>query len=145
MNPALTYDPNLTTLYVLESWSSANGLLRMSTISGAVGSEVLSTGVALPAAPQPWQAVEPAINFAPQLGSANRIDMDDDRLDWTVYRNGSLWTAQTVSCRPVARRIDARCSGGRSTLRRATSAVFSNSGGSTIRPRRDSSPIRRSG
>ncbi|MGZ6227123.1 MAG: Ig domain-containing protein [Candidatus Binataceae bacterium] len=96
MNPALTYDPNLTTLYVLESWSSANGLLRMSTISGAFGSEVLTAGVALPAAPQPWQAVEPAINFAPQLGSANRIDMDDDRLDWTVYRNGSLWTAQTV-------------------------------------------------
>ena len=95
MNPALTYDPNLATLYVLESWSSANRLLRMSTITGAVGSEVLTTGVALPAAPQPWQAVEPTVNFAPQLGSTNKIDTDDDRLDWTVYRNGSLWTAQT--------------------------------------------------
>ena len=39
MKPALTYDPNLATLYILESWSSANGLLRMSTITGAVGSE----------------------------------------------------------------------------------------------------------
>ena len=96
MNPALTYDPNLATLYVLESWSSANGLLRMSTITGAVGSEVLTTGVALPAAPQPWQAVEPTVNFAPQLGSTKKIDTDDDRLDWTVYRNGSLWTAQTI-------------------------------------------------
>jgi len=96
MNPALTYDPNLATLYLLESWSSANGLLRMSTITGAVGSEVLTTGVALPAAPQPWQAVEPTINFAPQLGSSQKIDTDDDRLDWTVYRNGSLWTAQTI-------------------------------------------------
>ncbi len=96
MNPALTYDPNLPTLYLLESWSSANGLLRMSTITGAVGSEVLTTGVALPASPQPWQAVEPTLNFAPQLGSTRDIDMDDDRLDWTVYRNGSLWTAQTV-------------------------------------------------
>jgi hypothetical protein len=96
MNPALTYDPNLATLYLLESWSSANGLLRMSTITGAVGSEVLTTGVALPAAPQPWQAVEPTINFAPQLGSTKDIDTDDDRLDWTVYRNGSLWTAQTI-------------------------------------------------
>ncbi len=83
MNPALTYDPNLATLYLLESWSSANGLLRMSTITGAVGSEVLTTGVALPAAPQPWQAVEPTINFAPQLGSTKNIDTDDDRLDWT--------------------------------------------------------------
>jgi hypothetical protein len=96
MNPALTYDPNIATLYVLESWSSANGLLRMSTITGAVGSEVLTAGVALPATPQPWQAVEPAINFAPQLGSSRDIDTDDDRLDWTLYRNGSLWTAQTV-------------------------------------------------
>ena len=68
----------------------------MSTITGAVGSEVLTVGVALPAATQTWQAVEPTINFAPQLGSAKRIDTDDDRLDWTVYRNGSLWTAQTI-------------------------------------------------
>jgi hypothetical protein len=86
MNPALTYDPNLATLYLLESWSSANGKLRISTITGAVGSEVLTSGVALPTAPQPWQAVEPAINFAPQLGSIRNIDTDDDRLDWTVYR-----------------------------------------------------------
>ncbi len=96
MNPALTYDPNLATIYLLESWSSANGLLRMSTITGAVGSEVLTTGVALPTAPEPWQAVEPTLNFAPQLGSTEDIDTDDDRLDWTVYRNGSLWTAQTI-------------------------------------------------
>ncbi|HVA39079.1 MAG TPA: Ig domain-containing protein [Candidatus Binataceae bacterium] len=96
MNPALTYDPNIATLYLLESWSSTNGLLRMSTITGAVGSEVLTVGVALPAAPQPWQAVEPTLNFAPQLGSTEDIDTDDDRLDWTVYRNGSLWTAQTI-------------------------------------------------
>ncbi len=96
MNPALTYDPNLATLYLLESWSSANGLLRMSTITGPVGSEVLTVGIAVPAAPQSWQAVEPALNFAPQLGSTMDIDTDDDRLDWTVYRNGSLWTAQTV-------------------------------------------------
>jgi hypothetical protein len=96
MNPAVTYDPNLATLYLLESWSSANGRLRISTITGAVGSEVLTSGVALPTAPQPWQAVEPAINFAPQLGSTRHIDTDDDRLDWTVYRNGSLWTAQTI-------------------------------------------------
>ena len=96
MNPALTYDPNLATPYVLESWSSANGLLRISAISGAVGSEVLTTGIALPDAPQPWQAVEPTLNFAPQLGSTRDIDTDGDRLDWTVYRNGSLWTAQTI-------------------------------------------------
>ena len=68
----------------------------MSTITGAVGSEVLTTGVALPTSPQPWQAVEPTLDFAPQLGSTKDIDMDDDRLDWTVYRNGSLWTAQTI-------------------------------------------------
>jgi hypothetical protein len=65
MNPALTYDPTLATLYLLESWSSTNGLLRMSTITGAVGSEVLTTGVAFPTAPLPWQAVEPTLNFAP--------------------------------------------------------------------------------
>jgi hypothetical protein len=96
MAPALTYDANLATMYLTESWSSINGQLRISTITGAVGSEVLTTSVAFPTAPQPWQAVEPTLNFAPQLGTTNLIDLDDDRLDWSVYRNSSLWTAQTI-------------------------------------------------
>jgi hypothetical protein len=144
MNPALTYDPNLSTLYLLESWSSANGLLRMSTITGAVGSEVLTIAVALPAASEPWQAVEPTTNFAPQLGSAKDIDPT-----MTGWIGRSIVTARCGRRRPSsypppARLIDARCSGGRSTPRQATWAESNSAGESTTRPRRSSSRTRRS-
>ena len=69
--------------------------LRIRTITGAVGAEVLTTGVAFPKAAKGWQDAA-AENFAPQLGSTARIDTDDDRIENCVYRNGSLWAAQTV-------------------------------------------------
>ena len=49
-----------------------------------------------PHAAKGWQDSAPLTNFAPQLGSTARIDTDDDRIGNCVYRNGSLWAAQTV-------------------------------------------------
>jgi hypothetical protein len=70
--------------------------LRISTITGPVGSEVLTTGVAFPKASSGWQDSAPLTNFAPQLGSSSKIDTDDSRIMNCVYRNGSLWAAQTA-------------------------------------------------
>ncbi len=94
--PATTYDPNLLTMYLLESSSSGSAKLRLDTITGAVGSEVLTTGAAYPIGSSAWQSFSPTLNFAPQLGSASLIDTDDDRLQSCVYRNGSLWASHTV-------------------------------------------------
>ena len=94
--PALTYDPNLATMYLLESSSGGSAKLRLDTITGAVGAEVLTTGVAFPIGSAAWQSFSPTLNFAPQLGSASLIDTDDDRLQSCVYRNGSLWASHTV-------------------------------------------------
>jgi hypothetical protein len=93
--PAVTHDNTLATEYLVGNWSGAGGTLRISTITGAVGAEVLTTGVAFPKAAKGWQDAG-AENFAPQLGSSARIDTDDDRIENCVYRNGSLWAAQTV-------------------------------------------------
>ncbi|MGC2275358.1 MAG: hypothetical protein WA571_05040 [Candidatus Binatus sp.] len=93
--PAVTHDSTLATEYLVGNWSGAGGTLRISTITGAVGAEVLTTGVAFPKAAKGWQDAA-AENFAPQLGSTARIDTDDDRIENCVYRNGSLWAAQTV-------------------------------------------------
>ena len=93
--PAVTHDNALATEYLVRNWDGANGTLRISTITGAVGAEVLTTGVAFPKAANSWQDAG-AENFAPQLGSTARIDTDDDRIENCVYRNGSLWAAQTV-------------------------------------------------
>ena len=98
--PAITYDNTLSTMYLLETWdgnSGGQGRLRLSTITGSVGAEVLTSGVAFPASPAPWSDFPPGFtDFAPQLGSEHKIQTNDSRMGNLVYRNGSLWCAQTV-------------------------------------------------
>ena len=95
--PAITYDDALATMYLVEDWDGnrgGTGYLRISTITGAVGSESLDVGVVFPSAAG-WGSYAPE-DFAPQLGSTDKIQNNDSRMQNTVYRNGSLWCAQTV-------------------------------------------------
>ena len=94
--PALTYDNTIGTEYLLELWNGSIGQLRLSTITGPLGSEVLTVGVAFPSTGAIWQEGAGVTNFAPQLGSALRIDLDDTRILNCVYRNGAVWAAQTI-------------------------------------------------
>ncbi len=94
--PAVTHDNALATEYLVRNWNGPAGTLRVSTITGAVGSEVLTTGVAFPAVATGWQDYVGITNFAPQLGSTSGIDTDDSRIGNCVYRNGFLWGAQTA-------------------------------------------------
>jgi hypothetical protein len=93
--PAVSYDNTLTTEYLLEVSNASGGQLRMSKITGTVGNEVLTAGIAFPGSGA-WRANAGVTNFAPQLGSSTRIDTDDDRILNCVYRNGSLWAAHTI-------------------------------------------------
>ncbi|MGE5693457.1 MAG: thrombospondin type 3 repeat-containing protein, partial [Candidatus Zixiibacteriota bacterium] len=101
ITPALTYDTTVTTMYMLEDWVGnfgGNGFLRLSTITGPVGAEVYTPGVAFPSTPNSWEDI-PGIgfaDFAPQLGSARKIMCNDARAQNTVYRNGFLWCAHTI-------------------------------------------------
>jgi hypothetical protein len=94
--PAVTYDNTIATEYLLELWNGSIGQLRLSKITGSVGSEVLTTGIAFPATGAIWQENAGVTNFAPQLGSASKIDLDDARILNCVYRNGAVWAAQTI-------------------------------------------------
>ncbi len=98
--PAVTYDNTLSTMYIIENWngnSGGNGFLRLSTITGAVGSEVLTLGIAFPSTSNPWDNGPPTGNdFAPQLGSTHKINIGDAVVQNAIYRNGSLWCVQTV-------------------------------------------------
>jgi hypothetical protein len=94
--PATTMDPDLSTMYLLEPSNSGSGKLRIDTITGPVGSEVLTTGAAYPTGPSAWQTFSPVTNFAPQRGSNENIDTEDGRIQSCVYRNGSLWASHTV-------------------------------------------------
>ena len=98
--PALTYDASLGTEYLLEHYDAAGGKLRLSKITGPAGAEVVSVGIAYPigapyADPPPYLiGFEPG--FAPQLGTAVKIWTGEVDIKNLVYRNGSLWAAQTV-------------------------------------------------
>ncbi len=97
--PAHTYDNSISTIYMMQDWngnSAGTGYLRLYTITGAVGSEIVTPGAFIPTA-NPWQSNSSGSdNFAPQLGTAQKINANDSRIQYLVYRNGSLWTTQTV-------------------------------------------------
>ncbi|HTC95424.1 MAG TPA: hypothetical protein VK699_18400 [Terriglobales bacterium] len=97
--PAVTYDNTLSTLYVLQEFNgnfNGNGFLQLLTITGPVGSETLTTGPFI-STPNPWDDFVPPIgDFAPQLGSINKINTFDARITNLVYRNGTLWAAQHI-------------------------------------------------
>ena len=94
MSPSITYDTNLTTEYLIEDWDNTAGKLRLSTITGAIGAEVLTTGISFPTT-SPWDFGGSG-DFLPQLGISRRMDGGDSRIQNLVFRNGKLWTTHTV-------------------------------------------------
>ncbi|MGH7986511.1 MAG: hypothetical protein ACREQX_09545 [Candidatus Binataceae bacterium] len=99
--PTVTYDNSVPTEYLIESYNygtTAPGAseLRLSEITGAVGSEVLDLGAAYPYTANGWQSYAPTTNFAPQSGTTTGIDTGDDRILSCAYRNDAIWAAQTV-------------------------------------------------
>jgi hypothetical protein len=94
--PAATYDNALATEYLLQTFSSSGGQLRLYQITGAVGSESFGA-VGVVTSPQAWVPMPAGrADFAPQLLSANKIQNNDARMQRPVYRNGSIWAAHTI-------------------------------------------------
>ncbi len=95
--PSLTYDNSHNTVYLAESYNgnfSGSGYIRLFTLTGSVGSEVLSSGT-YASTPNPWEWGT-GTDFAPQLGSSSKIRCNDDRMLNCIYRNGSVWLAHSV-------------------------------------------------
>ena len=93
--PALTYDMAQPDLFMVEEWNGGFGLLRVSKLSGPVGSPALSV-VSFPAGPSTWDAFPTPSDQAPQAGSTQRISTNDARIQNLVFRNNTLWAAHTV-------------------------------------------------
>jgi hypothetical protein len=97
--PVLTGDPDLDVAYLVGlsgSGDTRNGL-RVYTVSGQVGAEVLGIG---PVVTGPsWENVPAGGLFAntlPQLGTTNKIAPFDSVILSAVYRNGAIWAAHNV-------------------------------------------------
>ncbi len=96
--PAVSYDSAVATLHLAQRWngnSGGSGFLRLYTITGAIGSEVFTAG-GFPSTTTPWATSPPTLDFAPQLGTASKIAVNDDRMHGVVFRSGSIWATHSV-------------------------------------------------
>ena len=110
--PATTMDPSLEKLYLVKSWngsyaetaaSKPEGLLRLFTLSGAVGSEQLTPGSFINTGqetfdpPFTWaDSLVSGADLGIQNGTTHRIQLGDSRIQSVLYRGGTVWCSQTV-------------------------------------------------
>ncbi|MCX6291170.1 MAG: proprotein convertase P-domain-containing protein, partial [Bacteroidetes bacterium] len=94
--PAITYDNAISTEYLTQTWDGSTGSIQLYTITGAVGSEVLtSVGYSTTTNYWDWGQATGA-DFAPQATVSNKFQCNDDRMLSCVYRNGAIWCAHTI-------------------------------------------------
>jgi hypothetical protein len=98
--PAATYDNSLGTLYLARNWngnSNGTGFLRISSVSGAVGSETYTAAGPFVQTSNVWDFKPPnEEDFAPEMATTRKIQNGDARILNVVYRNGSIWAAQNA-------------------------------------------------
>ncbi len=95
--PTITYDATLENIFCVETWNGTaggGGQLRLSKITGAVGSEAYSI-VGFPTSTGlRWQSSGAGgADFAPQLGTTNKVQTNDDRIFSAEYINNRIWTS----------------------------------------------------
>jgi hypothetical protein len=92
LQPAITYSPTETTLYLVEPLAGTSATYRFWALNG-------STLTLVGGAPRtnplgPWSNAGPA-NVLPQQDERG-IDSGDSRIGNAVFRNGHVWYAQTI-------------------------------------------------
>jgi hypothetical protein len=91
-SPVVSFDKTEPTMYVVEDFTDRT--LRISTITGPVGQERFNIGTATAISPDAWSFNGNEI--APQKGTTKLIENNDARIINSVFRDGTIWTAQTV-------------------------------------------------
>ena len=102
--PAITHSATETNLYMVanidgnyEGGYAVLGLSRIYPKGGDVDDPVLEARYSFPNLNQPFDTyLTDRLDFAPQLGSEQKIQTNDGRIQNAVFRNGSLWTTHTA-------------------------------------------------
>jgi hypothetical protein len=99
--PAITLDNSMSTEYLVSNWNGnfgGNGFLRIYTITGTPAAPVYTPTALQPNVAQPWASSPNAMgaDFAPQSGAPQLIQNNDSRMQNVVFRNGSVWCAQSA-------------------------------------------------
>jgi hypothetical protein len=95
--PAITFDDTLSTMYLVGPVMTFVNIssLRLYTITGPIGSEVFTVGPTIVTSNR-WDNFAwcgGLCDFAPQLGSINKLVIVEALMRSLIYRNGSLWAA----------------------------------------------------
>ncbi len=102
--PALTYSATEPTMFLMETYHNYAGQLQEWEITGPVNAPVMSK-IGWPTTSTKWSGSSyannttgtlPGSDFAPQVGTTHKLQTNDDRINNLVFRNGTLWTSQTV-------------------------------------------------
>lgn len=95
--PALVYDSSVNSLELLETWNEPAGQLHLMKITGTASAPILTT-VGYPSTTVSWNSVDNGSqsDFAPQKGTTNKIQTNDDRINNLSERNGVLVTSHNV-------------------------------------------------
>ena len=96
LQPALTYSPTESTLYLVEHVDSISATYRFWSLRGSTLTLVGGASKTNPLGP--WGTPGPG-NFLPQ-SDGRGVDADDSRIGNAVFRNGHVWYAQTINLPP---------------------------------------------
>ncbi len=116
--PSINYDANNPNMWGVESWNGTvggGGVMNLWKLTGAVGSESF-THIAYPASPNNWDwecnlySGTSGGDFAPQAGTSNKIQTNDDRVTQMIFMNGKLWFAHNVFLPYTGTTNPTRCS-----------------------------------
>jgi hypothetical protein len=98
-SPAVTLDPDAENLYLVAAPTRElhdNASLGLLSISGEIGSEILSEVRTFTGIP-PWTSKPPGEgNFAPQLGLAQKLHLQASSMMNVVFRDGSIWCTHHI-------------------------------------------------
>ena len=98
--PAFTYDTIEEDIYIVNNAGgniNGKGYLDLWRVTGGYGNELVEN-IGLIEIADPWNNGSYANggNFAPQLGSDQKINTVDARMENMVYRNGKLWCTHHI-------------------------------------------------
>lgn len=109
--PAAMYDTTVYDEFMTESWDGTNSIIRLWKLSGSVAAPTLTTVGYPSCAPLTWNYQGNNGNdFAPQVGTANKIQTNDERIYDLKYVNGKLWCSHNVFFPYSATANPTRCS-----------------------------------
>ena len=95
-------NPSPGTFCILQNWSGANGLIRLSTVTGNIPNAKWNTGApnaVFPASGIPWTSQTG--NVAEQLEETRKLATNDARISTGVMVNGNIWCAQHIGITPT--------------------------------------------